>query len=1321
MTEKLMFEQLGITVPEDNPQEPETNLVQENTPTMFEQLGIDVPDEPVPTDPVSSIPTPTVADMPEDVQEDVEFTKEQMNQIAASVFSPEELEEINSKDPIGFFEARKFLDWEDVVPAGGIKQAEEAVNLWQAAEKLKNGEEPTQYESDLMTQFIRETVEKDIRGFSVPGGIAYGGAQLPAFAIEFWATGGVGKAAQKGTMMAAQKAIKTSVLNKALGVSANVAARSLVMPSGVAPKYAERRLNNYMAVTDKGEAVWQEGDESPAMSALKAFGHTAIEVGSEMSGAAMGKYLVQPVSKAAQTYLKTPVSSGIMKLPPKLRNNLYEAYLKIKPNAKVTEVFTNMGWNGMLAELGEERVAQVLTGTFDLATDRDMTMDDYLDAITPSKEDLMIEAGIISMFGGVKGSVNAAVNIIKTKQGVSTSEAQEIAENMSELERENYISENLSVRSEGESPDVSPEGYPTEKYIEDVKPEINNDESIFQGAYRNWVDDFDSLNEVVKLAKEQGMDINSTNNVEDFARISRGVMSTIEHNLKYATTKYNPETGTFENDGKSLRQIMNDFDAITSTIEPNRDIRREDSNLYGVSMSILDDVELSKTNENIEISPEQEAQARADIAQLEAKYGDEIEFIRTNNREKTEYTRRILQNLVDSGLISQDSYNEMVDNRPNYLPLDRVFEETDNFAGIPNQSTAFTDIDTTLRMRRGSNREIQDIDKSIIKNTARILDAAARNRVGLALTQYAEVLPNKVQRVMADPKNPPKGTVTVYVDGKPQFYKVSKPLLKTLEGMTPTQLSWLEKTASTITGIVKAGATTYNPDFFVMNPIRDVVGSTIVSQGKANPVTFMRGLYHILAKTDLYKEAKAQGISFDSFMDMTNDGFVRGLRELSGESPKLTEVSRLPVFKQINDLNSLMELAPRVGVYEKLRKNGETGLASALYGRDLTLDFSRKGFKGRRANLYWAFLNAGIQGTDKLARTIKKYPVETTLYGMATVTAPSMMLTAYYMFGADEETKQRYLETPQWERDLFWLLPKEDGSFRRIPKPFSFGFLFGSMPERMAWAMLEEPTTHQSTMQFLSELATGVIGSVAPMAIDEGSVVPTAIKPAIEVFMNQNFFRDTPIYPTWLEDNDDFVKKNASTSTSMTELSEFLKYNTGIDVSPANLQHLIEGYTSSIGRNLLQASDAIVRTGQRAAGEDVPSKPITVKDYPILRAFSTREPVGSSSQSVQTFYDNFASLQKTHKTYRTLVNNGTREEANRYREENLDDIRLYKSVRDRYMKRLKMYNKQSSEVWEDTGMTSDEKVEELSDIGGLATELARDANEFIKENKENRQ
>lgn len=1381
------------------------------------------------------------------VQQEEADHRSQIEKLASMVFSESEIEDIKSKGKIGFWEAKDFLDVNQVLPGGGIYQAMDSFTLLKAAEKMKNGEETTVNEDATLQKFLKKHVEMNLRGLSVGGGITYYGAQTPAFMVEFAASGGVGKIAQEGAEAGLKKVVNKAVLTKTAGVAANVAARTAVMPQRYIPKYAELRLNDYMAVTDKGSLIFRESEESPAKSALKAFGFTGTEVASELSGAAIGKYLVKPVTSTAARYFKTPIQSGIQRLPIALRQNLYKAYQAINPNARVSKVFSAAGWNGMLEELGEERVADIMNATLNMATDKDFNFQDYMDAITPSSDQLLIEAGIIGITGGVKSSADIAMNILTEKLGGDRSKAQETVDNMSATEQESFINEELSYKGlhrspnkEGGAPlhelagDIYPEdiyspqavqyyghgdkkldqqtidivqsmrgnpdaeitiyravpknvdgindgdwvtinktyaeqhgesvldgefkivektvkakdiytngdsihewGYSPERgeinsdpvsqsqmqaAAQQDPPAINNEESGFDRFYRDFVNSLQPIEDITTKAQDRGAQIQPGENPFTLSRTYAGVIGQIEHNLQYGTTRLNPETGRFEVTGKSMKNVLDDFDNSVAHIEGSRDAREQDFNDYLIARRTLEDL---VPRDDVEVAEKDKIKSVETMARLEQKYGDEFIWFDTFAQEMYGYQRRVLQNLVDSQVLSQQQYDEILTKNPNYIPFQRVLEE-DHFTEAVSSRGVFTDANARKAIKRiqGSDKDIKTTTHSVIANTAKIVDLAYRNRVATGIANLADIMPEYIQPIKPTMKKivvegktetietyrpseiAPKNTITAYVDGKKKYYRVSEPLLEAMNNLSPVQMNatfkLLTEPLRFSARLLRAGATLI-PEFWIRNVIRDQGTALLQSPVRPTPIDMVQGLTAVIGKNELYQDWMRNGGAFNSYMELDDKGLEKAYRELFRPQGKFARYARNPI-NLLEDISMALEKGTRIGAFKKARQQGIQGVEAALLAREATLDFARGGVVARNINQYIPFFNAGVQSVDKLARTFKENPKATALWGLASITVPSVLLTGYYLYGAPEDERQEYLEIPQWQRDMFWVF-KENGQWRRIPKPFSFGYLFGSVPERfMIWGYEGDKP---EIRDFWKELALGIGGTISPV-YDPSAMLPPLVKVAIENLTNYNFFTGRNIYPEWMDRFEPEQRKNKYTSETAVALGEQL------GVSPALLDNSLRGQLAGSATYVTDAGDWILKQVKQWNGEEVPSEPVTPADTPVIKAFSVREPTGYGTNSVSNFFDNWNKVQQKHATYNKLEG----EEKMKYREKNSEMLRRYKPMK-KFYERIRVFGKQSDRIYEDPDMTPQEKVKALSENGDKILDTAKEANQWFNDSSVN--
>ena len=170
-------------------------------------------------------------------------------------------------------------------------------------------------------------------------------------------------------------------------------------------------------------------------------------------------------------------------------------------------------------------------------------------------------------------------------------------------------------------------------------------------------------------------------------------------------------------------------------------------------------------------------------------------------------------------------------------------------------------------------------------------------------------------------------------------------------------------------------------------------------------------------------------------------------------------ILRHPV-ENTRDVFSMTEAAPRLGEAEGvLKKMGwKEGTAPTLdmvieaeraYG-EVTTDFARRG--ASPAAQWMArntpFMNPGIQGLSKFARTIRANPKRAALTGLAAVTLPAV---ANWWINKDDPD---WIRLPAWVKWGFLNIPTgkdETGhtEFLRIPTPFEWWWAFGAIPVAM--------------------------------------------------------------------------------------------------------------------------------------------------------------------------------------------------------------------------------------------------------------------------------
>jgi hypothetical protein len=113
------------------------------------------------------------------------------------------------------------------------------------------------------------------------------------------------------------------------------------------------------------------------------------------------------------------------------------------------------------------------------------------------------------------------------------------------------------------------------------------------------------------------------------------------------------------------------------------------------------------------------------------------------------YNRRLMDFAVDSGLISRESANKMLNANPVYVPFYRVSESVATDGGFKLSVKEGT-TKQPFKNFTGSGGMIQSPYESLLKNTAIIVEASLRNRANITLANYLDrVVPIRKQAATA--------------------------------------------------------------------------------------------------------------------------------------------------------------------------------------------------------------------------------------------------------------------------------------------------------------------------------------------------------------------------------------------------------------------------------------------------------------------------------------------------------------------------------------------------------------------------------------------
>ena len=471
------------------------------------------------------------------------------------------------------------------------------------------------------------------------------------------------------------------------------------------------------------------------------------------------------------------------------------------------------------------------------------------------------------------------------------------------------------------------------------------------------------------------------------------------------------------------------------------------------------------------------------------------------------------ENIVDimhhEGILSDETHKYLKDNHKHYVSLAREFPDDaaigkDSFA--PSRSFVNVGKPFEKLSEEGSFKDVKDPLQQMAKNIFNSLSLVERNKVGQKLTDLSNLqgVGGIVEKVAGDASTK-DSTFYVWRNGKKDVYATTPEIYNALKSFKPESIDGMMKYLGELPARwMRAGAVVYNPAFVAKNAFRDQLTAYLFSEYGYKPFYDMaKGIYHILKEDELYQEFKTSGTLMSTIVNSAKD-FSGELLKDAQRTPKEKVFRKLNPLANLEALSNYAEMGTRMGLYVKARKSGASVIDATMEAREGTLDFGKAGIKGRAANRYMPFFNATIQDTALLIEKFKKNPAR-----MAQRLAPMVLgsLALYAFIRSHDDLSREYDELMPYERNMFWNVPVPksvcETGWLRFPKPFGPGFLFGSLPERLA----DLAGGHDKSGKQMYEWAKGYLGSLVPGAM------PPLIQAGIEWGSGYSFFRERDIVP----------------------------------------------------------------------------------------------------------------------------------------------------------------------------------------------------------------
>jgi hypothetical protein len=481
--------------------------------------------------------------------------------------------------------------------------------------------------------------------------------------------------------------------------------------------------------------------------------------------------------------------------------------------------------------------------------------------------------------------------------------------------------------------------------------------------------------------------------------------------------------------------------------------------------------------------------------------------------------------------------------------------------------------------------------------------------------------------------------LSVRVNGEDRFVFFNpgdpraKRMIEALKNLDAHQMNEMLNGVAEATRAFAAMNTQYNPVFGAWNFVRDVMGaavnlsSTPLAHRKAAVLAGVNPFTGAPALRAIYRDLREKGSTtpemqkwIDLFEQFQKAGGQTGYREQFSRSKErativqreLGKLDRSNVrkavdatFQWLSDYNDAMENAVRLSAFKVALDEGMSEERAASLAKNLTVNFNRKGQQTSNVNALYAFFNASIQGTARMAELLvdrtpdgryklssagKKVIVGGLLIGVA-----QAALLAAAGFGDDEP--------PDFLKDKNLIIPTGGGNYLIVPMPLGLN-IFPNVGRIMTEFMF-------SDKKDAGKLSLRLLGAVANAFNPLGSsglaqtIAPTILDPMVGVATNEDAF-GRPISREGRATNPTpGYERNRETSSAFSQgLSYAINYMTGGgkygigELSPTadQLDYLIGQYAGGVGREGAKLANW---SADKIQGKETPpySVPLVGKAY----------------------------------------------------------------------------------------------------------------------------
>jgi hypothetical protein len=508
--------------------------------------------------------------------------------------------------------------------------------------------------------------------------------------------------------------------------------------------------------------------------------------------------------------------------------------------------------------------------------------------------------------------------------------------------------------------------------------------------------------------------------------------------------------------------------------------------------------------------------------------------------------------------------------------------------------------------------------------------------------------------------------LTVRVNGKDRFVFYNRKderaqrMVHALKNLDADQLGGLLQVTAKFTRYLAAVNTQYNPVFGVVNLTRDVQGALLqlsttpiagaqkqvlrdvwpamkgiyvtlrnVRKGDADPGGEWAALWEEFQRAggrtgyrDQFSNSEARADALRS--ELNPEGWMDGklgkvFTANGGLKVPMAQAQKMAggLFGWLSDYNDTLENGVRLAAYKAALDKGMSKQQAASVAKNLTVNFNRKGQVATQAGALYAFFNAAMQGSTRMAQTLAGPAGKRIILGGLTLGAVQALALA--LAGFDDE------EPPQFVRERSLIIPIGDGKYVSIPMPLGYHVIPGVSRVTTEWAL----SGFRDTAKRFGEVTAMFADSFNPIGNAGWSIqtiAPSVVDPLAALAENRdwtgkNIAREdfNSLHPT-----PGYTRAKDTASELSKVISYWANLATGgtdykpgiISPTPDQIDYLIGQLTGGVGRESLKLEQTAM---SMMTGEELPPHKI-----PLFGRFYG-DSTGQSSQA-NRFYSNLREI-----------------------------------------------------------------------------------------------